>query len=97
MKTVKLGECVILIQFYIHYQGCLKILMDLNIKNPDYFSLSGYQQLDITLTGNSESHTNTVAHKFRLFLKAIEKRKMCVVDNIDDELYKSGHFSNILF
>ena len=67
------------------------------MKNPEYFSVSGYQRLDIAWTGNSESHRNSVEHKFRIFLKAIKKRKMCDVDNIDGEFYKSGHFLNILF
>ena len=77
LKTVKLGACDILIQFNVDYQGCLKILMDLNMKNPVYISLPGYQQLDITWTGNSESQTNTVEHKFTKILKAIEKKNVC--------------------
>lgn len=92
LKTVKLGAYDAVIQFNEGYQGSLKVLNALNINNAGYFTLKGYKQLDDARISSSKCHSTPVACNRRKILKAINKKRITVVNNTDGELYKSGAF-----
>ena len=42
------------------YQGCLKNVTVLNVKNPGYFTLAGYQHLDKADADDQKCHTTPI-------------------------------------
>lgn len=92
LKTLKLGAYDAVIQFNEGFKGSLAVLSELNIENLGYFTLSGYNRLDKLRIAESVRHSTPVCKKRRKIVRALKKKKICVLDQKEGKLYESGGF-----
>lgn len=75
LKTLKLGANDAVIQFNDGFKGCLNVFSKLNIPNPGYFTLKGYEHLDSIRIRDSKRFSEPKIKNRRKVLRALRKKK----------------------